>query len=333
MKASAIDDIFNNSLSAYALSAAWELGLLERLEKSGQPVDLTAFAQEHDLYAPAVDAIARGLALAEIIVLSRHRRWAMPGPVFADAFAKKGFFYWLTRGCGELFMTMPELARNRSRTGNFVVRDYKAIGVAARDAGFSHVDPAFYKIVANHGLTYGADLGCGSCERLITLAKQNPGFRGIGVDIAAGALALALASITNAGLSDRISVVDGDARSMEYRPEFSQVDFVCCFMMGHDLWPRRDCLTSLKLIGDAFPAATDLIICDTYRSDLTTHEQHPIFTLGFETAHAVMGQLIPSLNEWADVLAEAGWHQVDVIDFELPPYTALMHVTRELRRE
>jgi SAM-dependent methyltransferase len=332
MTALAIDEIFNNSLSAYALSAAWELGLLDCLEKSGHPVDLTAFARENDLHAPAVEAIARGLAVAGIIVLSPHRRWARPGPVFADAFAKKGFFYWLTRGCGELFTTMPELTRNRSRTGNFVVRDYKAIGVAARDAGFSHVDPAFYKIVADRGLTYGADLGCGSCERLITLARQNPGFRGLGVDIADGALALAAESIAHVGLDDRISVVHGDARNMEYRPEFSQVDFVCCFMMGHDLWPRRECLTSLRLISDAFPAATDLIICDTYRSDIPAGGQHPVFTLGFEMAHAVMGQMIPSLDEWAEVLAEAGWNRADVIDFELPPYTALMHVTREPRR-
>jgi phenylpyruvate C(3)-methyltransferase len=332
MEASAVDEIFNNSVSAYALSAAWELGLLARLEKSDEPVDLTAFARGNDLHEPAVEAIARGLALAEIIVLSPHSRLARRGPVFADAYAKKGFFYWLTRGCGELFATMPELTRNRSRVGNFVVRDYKAIGLAARDAGFSLVDPAFYKIVADRGLTCGADLGCGSCERLITLARQNPGFRGIGVDIAEGAIALAADSITDSGLDERISVVRGDARKMEPRPEFSDVDFVCCFMMGHDLWPRRDCLTSLRLITAAFPAATDLIICDTYRCDLQTTEPHPVFTLGFETAHAVMGQMIPSLNEWTNVLAEAGWCQADVINFELPPYTAMMHFTRELRR-
>lgn len=78
-----------------------------------------------------------------------------------------------------------------------------------------------------------------------------------------------------------------------------------------------------------FPGAINLIICDTYRSDLPSTERHPVFTLGFETAHAVMGQMIPSLGGWTDVLAEAGWHQAGVIDFGLPPYTALMHLTRE----
>jgi hypothetical protein len=99
-------------------------------------------------------------------------------------------------------------------------------------------------------------------------------------------------------------------------------------MMGHDLWPRAACLASLKAIDAAFPLATDLILCDTYRSDLATTASHPIFTLGFETAHAVMGQTIPSMAEWLDVLGEAGWNMASVTEFELPPYTALMHLTR-----
>ncbi|MFJ6795419.1 class I SAM-dependent methyltransferase [Streptomyces sp. NPDC091268] len=330
MTATVIDDVYNNTLTAYAISAAWELGLLDRLDASESPVDLAGFAREHDLDAPSVEAIARGLAIAGIIALGPDRKAATPGPLFADTWAKKGFFYWLTRGCGDLFRTLPELVKNANRTGDYVVRDYKAIGLAARDAGYSYVDPTFYKIIADRGLTFGADLGCGSGERLIKLAGRDPEFRGIGVDYARGALALATESVADAGLSHRVSVVHGDAKRMAYQPEFAEVDFVCSFMMGHDLWPREDCLESLKKIGEAFPAATDLIICDTYRSDLPATETHPVFTLGFETAHAVMGQAIPSLAEWNDVLAESGWHRADVIDFDLPPYTALMHLTREL---
>ncbi|MEV5685909.1 MULTISPECIES: SAM-dependent methyltransferase [unclassified Streptomyces] len=329
-----IDDLYNHTLSAFAISASWELGLLDRLENSDSPVDLRDFSREQDLDAPSVEAIARGLALADVVVLSADRTTAKPGPLFADTLAKKGFFYWLTRGCGELFTTMPELVRNANRPEGFTVRrDYKAIGLGAREAGFSYVDPVFYKIIADRGLRHGADLGCGSGERLIKLAGSDPEFRGIGVDFAAGALSLATESVARAGFSDRISVVHGDATRMEPRPEFDQVDFVCTFMMGHDLWPRAECLASLKLIGEAFPRATDLIICDTYRSDLPSTERHPVFTLGFETAHAVMGQMIPSLDEWTDVLAEAGWLRTDVIDFDLPPYTALMHLTREVTGE
>jgi phenylpyruvate C(3)-methyltransferase len=329
MSRSVIDDVYNNALSAYAISAAWELGLLDRLDRATESVGLDDFAAANDLHAPAVRAIARGLALAGTVTLSPDHGHVEPGPSFADTMAKKSYFYWLTRGCGELFGTMPQLVRNPARTGNFIVRDYKAIGLAARDAGLRHVDPAFYRIIAERGLVHGADLGCGSGERLIKLAGRDPRFRGIGVDIAAGARALARDEVAAAGLSDRVIIVDGDAKRLAYRPEYAEADFVCSFMMGHDLWPRHECLLSLKLIGDAFPNATDLIICDTYRSELPVTEPHPVFTLGFETAHAVMGQEIPTLGDWVDVFDEAGWHLADVIDFSLPPYTALMHLTRD----
>lgn len=324
----AIDDVYNNTLSAYAISAAWELGLLDRVESSTEPVDLPAFAVEHDLHAPSLTAIVRGLALAGAVVSGDDGDTVVPGPNFAEVMAKKGYFYWLTRGCGEMFAAMPDLVRNEARVGEFVKRDYQAIGLAARDAGFSVVDPVFYRLVANRGLTFGADLGCGSGERLITLAQRDPGFRGIGVDIADGALDLARSSVAAAGLDDRVTVVPGDAANMVFRPEFAEVDFVCSFMMGHDLWPREACLASLKAIEAAFPSARDLILCDTYRSDLDATEPHPVFTLGFETAHAVMGKTIPSMAEWTDMFAEAGWEMVFVKEFEMPPYTALMHLRR-----
>jgi SAM-dependent methyltransferase len=329
MSESVIDGVFNSALSAYAISAAWELGLLDCLDRADGSVALDDFAAANDLHAPSVRAIARALALAGTVTLSPDHGHAEPGPGFADTIAKKGYFYWLTRGCGELFATMPQLVRNATRTGNFVVRDYKAIGLAARDAGFSYVDPAFYRIIADRELVRGADLGCGSGERLIKLAERDPRFHGVGVDISAGSLALATDAVAAAGLGDRVTVVEGDATRLAYRPEFAGVDFVCSFMMGHDLWPRDECLMSLKLMAEAFPDATDLIICDTYRSELRVTEPHPVFTLGFETAHAVMGQEIPTLGEWLEVFAEAGWHPAEVIDFSLPPYTALMHLTRD----
>ncbi len=322
-----IDTVFNNTVSAFAISAAWELGLLDRVDTAGRAVDLEGFARENDLDVESVLAIAHALAQAGVVVLDANAVTA--GPLFADTLLKKGYFYWLTRGCGELFTTMPELVRNANRVGDFVRRDYNAIGLAAKDAGARFVDPPFYRLIADRGLTRGADIGCGSGGRLVELARRDERFRGVGVDIADDALALAANAIAAAGVTDRVSVVKDDATRLRDRPEYRDVEFVSMFMVGHDLWPRQDCLASLKMLEEAFPAATDLVVCDTYRSEIAPDDPHPVFTLGFETAHAVMGQEVPTLGEWEEVLSEAGWHMVDRIEFELPPYTALMHLTRQ----
>jgi len=325
-----VDDVYNHAIVAYAISAAWELGILARLGPGQRPLNIATYARENDLHLASVHGIARALAHADIIELAADGATATAGRLLHDAMAKKGFFYWLTRGCGELFSTMPQVVRNSSRTGGFIKRDYRAVGVAARDAGLSFVDPTFYDLVTRRGLRYGADLGCGSGERLIRLAERDPLFRGVGIDIADGAVALAQEAVADAALSGRITVVRDDAKRLARKPEYLDVDFVACFMMGHDLWPRTSCIESLTAIGAAFPAATDLIMCDTYRSDLAPTDRHPVFTMGFETAHAVMGQMLPSLQEWVEVFAETGWHMSTLIEFELPPYTALMHLTRSV---
>jgi len=325
-----IDDMYNHAVAAYALSAAWELGLFDRLRPQRATVDLEAFAREEDLDLRSVQRIAHALALTRVLTLDEGSRVAAAGPLFGDAIAKKGFFYWLTRGCGELFATMPQMVRNSICTGEFVTRDFRAIGVAARDAGLSFVDEPFCELVERRGLRSGADLGCGSGQRLIELAERNPGFRGVGIDIAEGAVSLARQAVAEAALADRLTIMRGDGKRLQRRPEFLDIEFVSCFMMGHDLWPRAECIASLEAIGEAFPAATDLIMCDTYRSDLAPTERHPVFTLAFETAHAVMGQALPSLAEWADVFDATGWTMTTTIEFELPPYTALMHLTRSV---
>jgi SAM-dependent methyltransferase len=327
-----LDEVFNSTVAAFALSASWELGLLTRMQTGPFAVDLDSFARDSDLHAPTVRAIAHALAVIDVLEISHGGNTATPGRLFGEAIAKKGFFYWLTRGCGELFTSLPDLAANRNRVGAFVRRDYRAVGIAARDAGHSFVDASFYDLVADRGLGSGADLGCGSAERLIRLAARDPDFRGIGIDIADGAVALAREAAAEAGVTDRLTILRGDAACLRPRPEFADIEFVSCFMMGHDLWPRAACVRSLQAIGAAFPGATDLILCDTYRSDLPATSRHPVFTLGFETAHAVMGQELPSLTDWVEVFEETGWTLATLLDYELPPHTALMHLTRPLPR-
>ena len=101
-------------------------------------------------------------------------------------------------------------------------------------------------------------------------------------------------------------------------PEFSQVDVIFCFFMGHDLWPRANCLSTLRGIRSVFPRAKRFLLCDTYRSDLLPSDETPIFTLGFELTHAAMGQYIPGLSEWMDLFQEAGWTCVDRRDVGIP---------------
>jgi cyclopropane fatty-acyl-phospholipid synthase-like methyltransferase len=164
------------------------------------------------------------------------------------------------------------------------------------------------------------DLGSGSGERLMQILDRYPGTVGLGVDIAGPSLEVAAATANDRGLGDRLSFTPGDVRTLGYRDEFANVDFLTCFMMGHDFWPRENCVATLQRLRTAFPKARRFLLGDATRILLNTDKSRskhaisssnvPIFTLGFEFGHALMGVYIPTIEEWEGVFKEGGWRCV-----------------------
>ncbi|KAI9044323.1 class I SAM-dependent methyltransferase [Aspergillus affinis] len=162
------------------------------------------------------------------------------------------------------------------------------------------------------------DLGCGSGERLMQILRRYPNTTGIGIDIAEPALKVATVEAIERGLGDRLSFMKGDARNMDYCDKFAQVDLLTCFMMGHNFWPRENCIATLQMLRKAFPKVHRFLLGDTTRILLdgprsehaVTEANIPVFTLGFEFGHALMGVYLPTIEEWQDVFAESGWRCV-----------------------
>jgi phenylpyruvate C(3)-methyltransferase len=211
---------------------------------------------------------------------------------------------------------------NKNRTGTYYSRDPVAIAHACAEANSQFFDPVFLPAVDALGYKFRAvaDLGCGSGERLMQLMERHPGTVGIGVDIARPAIKDAACEAGRRGLSSRVSFTEGDVRTISARPEFAGVDLLTCFLMGHDFWPRENCVAILRKLREAFPAVRRFFLGDTTRVLLNTspresryaisEEDVPIFTLGFEVAHAMMGDYVPTMDEWEGVFAEGGWRCV-----------------------
>lgn len=313
-------DTFNAAVAASALSAAWETGLLDELEHHRR-VDVAEFAQRQDADPAVLRVLLAALSSRRIVRFDAGTEVATVDCGFDSAYATKGFFYWLTRGCGELFSTMLPKIGNRDRQGLQVRRDARAISVACRSIARTFFDPPFRDLIADLDFRTVADLGCGSADRLVMLARQYPGITGIGIDIAEDAIAVAKAAVGEAGLEEQISLVDDDALSLSPRPEYRDVELVTCFLMGHDFWPRENCVRSLRRLRETFPSIRYLVLGDTSASTDVSGPDYPLFTLGFETAHAVMDQYLPTLAEWESVLAESGWRIDDRRVIDLPAFS------------
>jgi SAM-dependent methyltransferase len=302
-------DIFNSAVAAAAIGAAWEVGALDELNERGE-LDAVDFAARHDLHLPST--MGMFTALGSVHVVTCRQNTILAGPNFAEVCRSRSLFHWLSQGCGELFSRMPQVLRNENRVGEYYRRDAAAISYACREINARYFDPTFWTVMADLDFEPAAiaDLGAGSGERLIQLVERHPDARGVGIDIAEPALEMASEEVARRGLAEQITFLRGDARRIVPRPEFAGVELLTCFMMGHDLWPRENCVASLRRIREAFPDVRRFLLGDATRTTDLAADELPIFTLGFEVGHDMMGVYLPTLDEWDDVFEEGGWHLV-----------------------
>jgi phenylpyruvate C(3)-methyltransferase len=300
-----VADIFSSYMAAVALSAAHELGLLERLAKDGWVSLDDGENGIPQLDTDAVHSICAALRWANVVHIEDDKT-LIPGPNFAQAYAARGYFYWMVRGCGELFTQAPRITRKQNRTGSFYRRDMRAVAVGSRLIGDAEVEPLFDAILAAEDIRKVVDLGCGSGRRLIRIAQRRPATHCIGIDLSEDAVRAAAEAVAEYDLENRISIRLGDARSLAPEHAFRDVDTVTCVFMGHDFWPYDNCVLTLGRLRRAFPSIERLLLCDVAKTTSDSADM-TIFTLGFEMAHALMGVYVPTLEEWQSAFVESGW--------------------------
>lgn len=322
--------IFNSYVAACSIAAAWEIGLLDQV-RTNHPVNIVRFASSHDLDQRSTRGLVSTLVTAGIVQCNDDL--ITPGRLLEDAYVTKGLFHWLTLGSGSVFSRMQYMIHNKNRKGSYFSRDSAAIAYACRDANEQFIDPVFLEAVSSTGITFtsAVDLGSGSGARLMQVLDRFPESTAIGIDIAGPAIKIASASAEKRGYAGRVTFLEGDATKLDYCPEFAQVDLVMSFLMGHDFWPRENCIKSLRMLRNAFPKAQRFFLCDTMRILVdkpetryaVTEESVPIFTLGFEFGHALMDVTLPTVEDWEGVFESGGWRCLRQ-HFIMPPSLTIL---------
>ncbi|GAA3000408.1 class I SAM-dependent methyltransferase [Actinokineospora diospyrosa] len=304
-----VAEMFNSAVAAFALSAAWELGALDELRATGD-LDAAEFAAGRGLDTAGTLGMFR--ALAAVRVVERDGTTVTPGARFAEAVRNRSFFHWLARGSSELFREMPSVLVAQNRVGEFYRRDPAAIALACREIDELCYAPTFWAAMGrlDFPVRRVVDLGCGSGGRLIDVLRSHPGSSAVGIDIARPSLEVARKEVAEAGFGDRAGFVEADVLALRPHPDYADVELLLCFMMGHDFWPRDNCVATLRRLREVFPAARRFLLGDATRTVGVPDTELPVFTLGFEVGHDLMGTFIPTIADWESVFAEGGWELV-----------------------
>jgi phenylpyruvate C(3)-methyltransferase len=301
--------IYNSAVAAWAIAAAWEAGALDELYNRGE-LDAVDFAARHGLDAGSTVGMFR--ALSAVGVVERDDITIRPTEKFYEVYRTRSFFHWLSKGSAELFRQMHHCMKIENRTGRYWERDSAAIAYACREINELCYDSTFWYAVNRLDFEFDvvADLGCGSGGRVMDMLLRYPGTRGIGIDIARPALEVARQKMDAAGLASRAEFIEADVLDLPTRPEFGEVDLLTCFMMGHDFWPRDNCVETLRGLRRQFPHARRLLLGDATRTVGVADQDLGVFTLGFELAHQLMDAYLPVLSDWESVFEEGGWRLI-----------------------
>jgi SAM-dependent methyltransferase len=149
------------------------------------------------------------------------------------------------------------------------------------------------------------EIGCGTGNLLLQIARSFPGATCVGVDIDPSGLIVAREAVMDAGLDDRVTLLEGDIVKVVNEAEF---DVVVMVEVLHEISPDirpsvvKGCARALRQGGHF------VILDETYPSTLAEARQ-PDFLFPVQTGMEEMmwGNIIPTREEQERLLRDAGF--------------------------
>ena len=149
------------------------------------------------------------------------------------------------------------------------------------------------------------EVGCGTGNLQLQIAKAFPAARCTGVDIDPTGLAAARQAVSQAGLADRVTIVEGDVATAVAKEAF---DVVIMVEVLHEISPDirpaivRGCAGALR------PGGWLVIVDETYPSSLAEARQAEFhFPLQTGLEELMWGNVIPTRQEQESLLRDAGF--------------------------
>ena len=149
------------------------------------------------------------------------------------------------------------------------------------------------------------EVGCGGGNLQLQLARAFPKSRCVGIDIDPTGLAAARQAVSEAGLMDRVQILEGDVSDVAPPAVF---DVVVMVAVLHEIAPRlrpgviRGCARALR------PGGWLVIVDETYPSTLA-ESRKPEFMFAVQTSFEEMlwGNVVPTREEQEQLLHDAGF--------------------------
>jgi hypothetical protein len=316
-----VDEAFNGYVAAQVVFALDRLGLFAELLEQGQ-VDVHAAAVRIGADERMLGELLRAAQTCGYLVLRDGA--AAITPAGRDMAFMRGYFTWAVGGYSDLFRDIAGIVSGERRFHENIFRDEAMVALGSGQNDQAFMAKTVDEVVGQLDFTTIADLGSGISARVCRVAAARGGARGVGLDISGAATRLAQDTIHRAGLDGDVQALQADVLGLvngtEKYPVLAEVDAVMSFFLLHDLLAAPD-TRSLVMPGlrDAFPKARTFVLADTMlRPAQPADATLPVFSAGYELAHALMGVPLHTKDTYGALFAEAGLRTRQVLPFGTP---------------
>ncbi|MGW5679667.1 SAM-dependent methyltransferase [Streptomyces sp. NPDC003860] len=311
-------EAFNGYIAAHVVFGLDRLGMLDELDAHGS-LRVSEFVQRGSLDEQLVHAL---LTAAESFgYLTSTDDLATLTDAGKEVALMRGFFTWSVGGYGKVLSSIQPLATGDLRYGVDVFRDEAMVALGSGQSHTFLMSSIFEDALADVEFGTIADLGSGVANRLCRVVKQHDGSRGVAIDISLPATRLARQNIHEHGLDDRVRAIQADVLDVvmrqKHQSELADIDTVMSFFLLHDLLADPATRSSvLPRMREAFPGVRTFLLADTVIRPKDTYQNSlPIFSAGYELAHALMGIPLHTRQAYEQLFADAGLQIRRVVPF------------------
>lgn len=314
--------IRNGYARAFILFALHETGVFEAL-RGGAAKTVAELAAECRVNAHLLDGVLNFFAHADEVLVkqgdrfvlsAQGREWLFTDSVLTMSFGAVGAYSCL------LYELVPTL-REEKRYGVDFIRRGDLVAKGSYYTGRQNY-PWVVSELSRLGVKTVADLGCGSADVLIAFCSLDGELRGVGIDIAPGALEEARRRVEAAGLADRIRLQQGDlTRPESFEAEVEDVQAFNGIMVFHEfLRDGEDAVVEIfQRMKRRFPGRYllvgefDRVSDEEFRAMPYPDRIHPLFYQ--YVIHPLTWQGLPiSKASWLRLFERAGLDVVTVKD-------------------
>lgn len=315
-----VDEAFNGYVAAQIIFSLDRLELIAELEQ-GQ-VDVPRFAIQKGADERMLRELLRAAGRCGYVTMCADT--ASLTAAGREVARMRGYFTWAVGGYGRIFADTTLIVSGERHFNRDVFRDEAMVALGAGQNDRAMMSGILDDVLTKLDFAVIADLGSGIASRLCRVAGSREGTRGIGLDISEAATQLAQATIEQAELGARVQAVRADALDLvsrrRHHPVLSEVDTVMSFFLMHDLLAdpavRPQVLARLR---EAFPRAGTFLLADTMLAPAYAPAGTlPVFSVGYELAHALMGVPLHTKETYEALFAQAGLRIQRVLPFGTP---------------